>query len=133
IQETLRTRIEHRFSDAWRVRATYGWGRDRYDQFITRATAFNSRTGALTRSSDANLGRNDSDQIATLGLRARDELRDGVGRMADVGIRQQQVVGRQAERLHGRDPLRLRPHLARPTGRQRLRGQHRQPVGAVDR
>ena len=68
IQETLRARVEHRFSDAWRVRATYGWGRDRYDQYITRATAFNSTTGALTRSSDANLGRNDSDQIATLGL-----------------------------------------------------------------
>ena len=61
-------RVEHRFSDAWRVRATYGWGRDRYDRYITRATAFNSTTGALTRSSDANLGRNDSDQIATLGL-----------------------------------------------------------------
>ncbi|MBY4725424.1 MULTISPECIES: TonB-dependent siderophore receptor [Burkholderia] len=68
IQETLRARVEHRFSDAWRVRATYGWGRDRYDQYITRATTFNSTTGALTRSSDANLGRNDSDQIATLGL-----------------------------------------------------------------
>ena len=68
IQETLRARVEHRFSDAWRVRATYGWGRDRYDQYITRATAFSSTTGALTRSSDANLGRNDSDQIATLGL-----------------------------------------------------------------
>ncbi|HDR9259569.1 TPA: TonB-dependent siderophore receptor [Burkholderia vietnamiensis] len=68
IQETLRARIEHRFSDAWRVRATYGWGRDRYDQHLTRATAFNSKTGALTRSSDANLGRNDADQIATLGL-----------------------------------------------------------------
>ncbi|KVH74968.1 TonB-dependent receptor [Burkholderia cepacia] len=68
IQETLRTRIEHRFSDAWRVRATYGWGRDRYDQTITRGNSFNRKTGAMTRSSDANLGRNDSDQIATLGL-----------------------------------------------------------------
>ncbi|WP_201326054.1 TonB-dependent siderophore receptor, partial [Burkholderia sp. E168m23] len=89
IQETLRTRIEHRFSDAWRVRATYGWGRDRYDQFITRATAFNSRTGALTRSSDANLGRNDSDQIATLGL---------LGNVTLAGMQHAIYVGGEYER-----------------------------------
>ncbi len=89
IQETLRARIEHRFSDAWRMRATYGWGRDRYDQTITRATAFNSRTGALTRSSDANLGRNDSDQIATLGL---------LGNVTLAGMNHALYIGGEYER-----------------------------------
>lgn len=89
IQETLRARIEHRFSDTWRMRATYGWGRDRYDQTITRATAFNSRTGALTRSSDANLGRNDSDQIATLGL---------LGNVTLAGMNHALYIGGEYER-----------------------------------
>ncbi|WP_063552274.1 TonB-dependent siderophore receptor [Burkholderia territorii] len=89
IQETLRARIEHRFSDAWRVRATYGWGRDRYDQYITRATAFNSATGALSRTSDANLGRNDSDQIATLGL---------LGNLTLAGMSHALYIGGEYER-----------------------------------
>ncbi|WP_175779062.1 TonB-dependent siderophore receptor [Burkholderia anthina] len=89
IQETLRARIEHRFSDAWRVRATYGWGRDRYAQNITRATAFNSTTGAMTRSADANLGRNDSDQIATLGL---------LGNLTLAGMNHALYVGGEYER-----------------------------------
>lgn len=89
IQETLRARIEHRFSDAWRVRATYGWGRDRYAQNITRATAFNSTTGAMTRSADANLGRNDADQIATLGL---------LGNLTLAGMRHALYVGGEYER-----------------------------------
>ena len=89
IQETLRARIEHRFSDAWRVRATYGWGRDRYDQYITRATAFNSTTGALSRTSDANLGRNDSDQIATLGL---------LGNLTLAGMNHALYIGGEYER-----------------------------------
>ncbi|KVT79431.1 TonB-dependent receptor [Burkholderia territorii] len=89
IQETLRARVEHRFSDAWRVRATYGWGRDRYDQYITRATAFNSATGALSRTSDANLGRNDSDQIATLGL---------LGNLTLAGMSHALYIGGEYER-----------------------------------
>ncbi|MGN7984937.1 TonB-dependent siderophore receptor [Burkholderia sp. 22313] len=89
IQETLRARVEHRVSDAWRVRATYGWGRDRYDQYITRATAFNSTTGGMTRSSDANLGRNDSDQIATLGL---------LGNLTLAGMNHALYVGGEYER-----------------------------------
>ncbi|MGU7775981.1 TonB-dependent siderophore receptor [Burkholderia sp. MR1-5-21] len=89
IQETFRARIEHRLSDAWRMRATYGWGRDRYEQFITRATAFNSATGAMTRTSDANLGRNDSDQIATLGL---------LGNVTLAGIKHAIYIGGEYER-----------------------------------
>ncbi|MGU7779365.1 TonB-dependent siderophore receptor [Burkholderia sp. PU8-34] len=89
IQETFRARVEHRLSDAWRMRATYGWGRDRYEQFITRATAFNSTTGAMMRSSDANLGRNDSDQIATLGL---------LGNVTLAGIKHAIYIGGEYER-----------------------------------
>lgn len=89
IQETLRARIEHRLSDAWRLRATYGWGRDRYAQFITRATGLNGATGAMTRSSDANLGRNDADQIATLGL---------LGNVTLAGMKHALYVGGEYER-----------------------------------
>ncbi|WP_175736074.1 TonB-dependent siderophore receptor [Burkholderia ambifaria] len=89
IQETLRARVEHRFSDAWRVRATYGWGRDRYDQYIARGTAFNSATGAMTRTADANLGRNDSDQIATLGL---------LGNLTLAGMNHALYIGGEYER-----------------------------------
>jgi iron complex outermembrane receptor protein len=88
-QEVLRARIEHRFSDEWRMRATYGWARDRYDQYLTRATAFNSKTGIMSRSSDANLGRNDSDEIATLGA---------VGDLNLAGMRHEVYVGGEYER-----------------------------------
>lgn len=89
IQETFRARIEHRLSDAWRLRATYGWGRDRYAQTITRATSLNGATGAMMRSSDANLGRNDSDQIATLGL---------LGNVTLAGMKHALYVGGEYER-----------------------------------
>ncbi|MFM0378632.1 TonB-dependent siderophore receptor [Paraburkholderia strydomiana] len=88
-QETLRAKIEHRFSDEWRVRATYGWSRDRYDQYITRATAFNSRTGIMSRTSDANLQRNDSDEIATVGA---------IGNLNLAGMRHEVYVGGEYER-----------------------------------
>src|SRR5258708_7083688 len=65
-QETLRAKIEHRFSEQWRMRATYGWSRDRYDQYLTRATAFNSKTGIMTRSSHPTLAPNNSDKIPTV-------------------------------------------------------------------
>lgn len=74
IQEQFRARLEQRLSDAWRVRGVYGWGRDRYDQFIARARSFNRTTGAMSRASDANLGRSDSGELASLGL------------LGDVGI-----------------------------------------------
>ena len=89
IQETFRARVEHRLSDAWRLRATYGWGRDRYAQTITRATSLNGATGAMMRSSDANLGRNDSDQIATLGL---------LGNVTLAGMKHALYVGGEYER-----------------------------------
>ncbi|MGZ2746603.1 TonB-dependent siderophore receptor [Burkholderia stagnalis] len=89
IQETFRARVEHRLSDAWRLRATYGWGRDRYAQFITRGTSLNGATGAMMRSSDANLGRNDSDQIATLGL---------LGNVTLAGMKHALYVGGEYER-----------------------------------
>ncbi|MXN80112.1 TonB-dependent siderophore receptor [Burkholderia sp. 4701] len=89
IQETFRARVEHRLSDAWRLRATYGWGRDRYAQYITRATSLNGATGAMMRSSDANLGRNDSDQIATLGL---------LGNVTLAGMKHALYVGGEYER-----------------------------------
>jgi|SRR6266702_2904025 len=89
LQETLRARLEHRFSDQWRMRATYGWSRDRYDQYLTRATAFNSTTGIMSRSSDANLGRNDSDEIATIGA---------VGDLSLAGMRHEVYVGGEYER-----------------------------------
>lgn len=89
LQETLRARLEHRFSDQWRMRVTYGWSRDRYDQYLTRASAFNSRTGIMSRSSDANLGRNDSDEIATIGA---------IGDLNLAGMRHEVYVGGEYER-----------------------------------
>ncbi len=88
-RKRLRAKIEHRFSDEWRVRATYGWSRDRYDQYITRATAFNSKTGIMSRSSDANLQRNDSDEIATVGV---------LGNLKLGGMRHELYVGGEYER-----------------------------------
>ncbi|AXL50501.1 TonB-dependent receptor [Paraburkholderia caffeinilytica] len=88
-QETLRAKIEHRFSDQWRMRATYGWSRDRYNQYLTRATAFNSKTGIMSRTSDANLGRNDSDEIATVGA---------LGDLNLAGMRHEVYVGGEYER-----------------------------------
>lgn len=89
VQETLRAKIEHRLSDAWRLRATYGWARDRYDQYLSRARSFNSRTGAMTRSSDANLGRNDTDEIATIGV---------LGDVSIAGMRHELYAGAEYER-----------------------------------
>jgi iron complex outermembrane recepter protein len=63
--------------------------RDRYDQYLTRATAFNSKTGIMSRSSDANLGRNDSDEIATIGA---------VGDLNLAGMRHEVYVGGEYER-----------------------------------
>lgn len=68
------------------------------------------------------------DQIAVFNDRARDQLSGGIGGMMDIGIGQQQILGGQAERVDRANALRLRPHLARPAGRQRLGGQHRETV-----
>ena len=89
IQQTFRASVEHRLSDAWRVRGTYGWSRDRYNQYLTRGISFDSATGLMRRSSDANLGRNDSDQIATLGV---------VGTLGLAGMRHDLYVGGEYER-----------------------------------
>ncbi len=89
IQEMFQAKVEHQLSDNWRVRAAYSWGRDRYGQYITRATAFNSATGALTRTADANLGRNDSNQIASIGL---------LGNLTLGGIRNDLYFGTEYER-----------------------------------
>ncbi|WP_241172656.1 TonB-dependent siderophore receptor [Burkholderia gladioli] len=89
IQEMFQAKVEHQLSDNWRVRAAYSWGRDRYGQYITRATAFNSATGALTRTADANLGRNDSNQIASIGL---------LGKLTLGGIRNDLYFGTEYER-----------------------------------
>lgn len=89
IQETANVRVEHKFNDAWRMRAIYGWARDRYDQYLTRASAFNSNTGAMTRSSDANLGRNDSENLASLSL---------LGDVATGPLRHQLMFGFEYER-----------------------------------
>lgn len=89
IQETFRTKLEHRFTDQWRMVASYGWSRDRYDQYLTRARTFNSTTGAMTRSSDANLGRNDMDAIATVGV---------LGDLRLAGMQHELYVGGEYER-----------------------------------
>ncbi|WP_051516980.1 TonB-dependent siderophore receptor [Herbaspirillum sp. RV1423] len=67
-QETVNAGFEHKLSEQWRLRGNYGWSSDRYDQYLTRARTLNNTTGILSRSSDANLGRNDSGEIATLSL-----------------------------------------------------------------
>ncbi|TDV14905.1 TonB-dependent siderophore receptor [Paraburkholderia caballeronis] len=89
IQETFRARVEHRFSDQWSVRGTYGWSRDRYDQYLTRGISFDDTTGLMRRSSDANLGRNDSDQVATVGL---------LGNLGIAGMRHDLYFGGEYER-----------------------------------
>ncbi|GLU32084.1 TonB-dependent siderophore receptor [Trinickia caryophylli] len=89
IQETFRARVEHRLSDQWKLRASYGWARDRYQQYLTRARSFNSTTGALSRSSDANLGRNESDEIATIGA---------IGELDIAGMRHDVYFGAEYER-----------------------------------
>ncbi|WP_241024250.1 TonB-dependent siderophore receptor [Burkholderia sp. Ac-20365] len=88
-QEAFRARVEHRLNDTWRLRATYGWSRDTYNQYLTRATAFNSTTGIMTRSSDANLGRNDSDEVATFGA---------LGNLKLAGMQHEVYFGGEYER-----------------------------------
>lgn len=88
-QETFRAKAEHRLSDDWRVMASFGWTRDRYDQYITRLKTFNATTGAMTRTSDANLGRNESDELATVGA---------LGNVTLFGMKHDLYVGGEYER-----------------------------------
>ncbi len=55
-------------------------------------------------------------------------MRCGVGRMADIGVGKQQVIRRKTQPVDSRNALRLRPHLARPAGRQGCGRQHGQAV-----
>ena len=61
----------------------------------------------------------------------RDQPADGIGRMHDVGVGEQQIIGRLRQRRCGIDALLCRPELACPSHRQAAAGHHAQSLVGI--
>ncbi len=64
-------------------------------------------------------------QHEVLSFGVRDQPADGIGRMHDVGVGEQQIIGRLRQRRRGIDALLCRPELACPSRRQAAAGHDR--------
>ena len=51
--DSLTLRADHRLSEAWSLRANYGYSSNYYNDYQARAMSFNANTGRLTRRGDA--------------------------------------------------------------------------------
>jgi hypothetical protein len=60
-----------------------------------------------------------------------DQTADGIGRVHDIGVCEQQIIRRLRQRRGGIDPLLCRPELARPSCRQAAAPHHPQSRVAV--